>query len=261
MTRYDKSPYREMPADLIDGFTVNNTIPVLNEWYDESRYTPVGIDFEKDRPKWTTEFLNKYFSLIKPNFSIVAPENFCPYGNDVAEEMSGVLVSNNITNREVAVVGTLRPWIESLLFNLGNKITVVEYNPPICSDQRLSIINYCEFINQDVLYDCIVSYSSVEHSGLGRYGDELNPLGDVIAMNHMYEKIKTGGKLIWGAPVGIDCLVWNAHRIYGEKRLDMIFENFMKSEVNQESMKRLKKISLSIQNIGNFVQPISVFEK
>ncbi len=28
----------------------------------------------------------------------------------------------------------------------------------------------------------MVSFSSLEHSGLGRYGDQLNPHGDLIAM-------------------------------------------------------------------------------
>ena len=31
-------------------------------------------------------------------------------------------------------------------------------------------------------FDIMVSFSSLEHSGLGRYGDELNPWGDLIAM-------------------------------------------------------------------------------
>ncbi len=31
-------------------------------------------------------------------------------------------------------------------------------------------------------FDIMVSFSSLEHSGLGRYGDELNPWGDLITM-------------------------------------------------------------------------------
>ena len=30
-------------------------------------------------------------------------------------------------------------------------------------------------------FDAVVSFSSIEHSGLGRYGDALNPWGDLIA--------------------------------------------------------------------------------
>ena len=31
-------------------------------------------------------------------------------------------------------------------------------------------------------FDAVVSFSSLEHSGLGRYGDGLNPYGDLITM-------------------------------------------------------------------------------
>jgi hypothetical protein len=32
--------------------------------------------------------------------------------------------------------------------------------------------------------------------------------------------------LFWGAPVGKDALVWNAHRVYGPRRLPLMFRNF-----------------------------------
>ena len=31
-------------------------------------------------------------------------------------------------------------------------------------------------------FDGMISFSSLEHSGLGRYGDGLNPYGDLITM-------------------------------------------------------------------------------
>ena len=34
---------------------------------------------------------------------------------------------------------------------------------------------------QNLNFDAVVSFSSIEHSGLGRYGDALNPWGDLIA--------------------------------------------------------------------------------
>ncbi len=30
-------------------------------------------------------------------------------------------------------------------------------------------------------FDTVVSFSSIEHSGLGRYGDGLNPWADLVA--------------------------------------------------------------------------------
>jgi hypothetical protein len=44
-------------------------------------------------------------------------------------------------------------------------------------DFRMSFLN-----NTLGSFDAIVTFSSIEHSGLGRYGDALNPWGDIIAI-------------------------------------------------------------------------------
>ena len=45
-------------------------------------------------------------------------------------------------------------------------------------------------------------------------------------MNIIYKNLLPNGLLIWGAPVGKDALVWNAHRVYGPERLPLLFRNF-----------------------------------
>jgi hypothetical protein len=47
-------------------------------------------------------------------------------------------------------------------------------------------------------FDAIVTFSSVEHSGLGRYGDALNPWGDIIAIARAWCVTKQGGSLTIG---------------------------------------------------------------
>ena len=108
--------------------------------------------------------------------------------------------------------------------NFGAKeVTTVEYNVPICDHHILKSISYKEFCNSSEKYDAIVSYSSIEHSGLGRYGDALNANGDIETMEQIYKSLTDGGLCFVGFPVGKDCLVWNAHRIYGEIRLKMMY--------------------------------------
>ena len=53
-------------------------------------------------------------------------------------------------------------------------------------------------------FDGVVTYSSLEHSGLGRYGDQLNPWGDLIAMSKAWCLTKTGGRMLIGVPTGPD---------------------------------------------------------
>lgn len=55
----------------------------------------------------------------------------------------------------------------------------------------------------------------VEHVGLGRYGDPLDPDGDLKAMSELARVLAPGGTLLFVVPVGVPRIVFNAHRIYG----------------------------------------------
>jgi SAM-dependent methyltransferase len=54
----------------------------------------------------------------------------------------------------------------------------------------------------------------VEHVGLGRYGDPLDPEGDRKAMSELARVISPGGSLLFVVPVGRPRVCFNAHRIY-----------------------------------------------
>lgn len=53
----------------------------------------------------------------------------------------------------------------------------------------------------------------VEHVGLGRYGDVLDPTGTTNALRELGRVVAPGGQLLVSTPVGRARTVWNAHRI------------------------------------------------
>ena len=55
-------------------------------------------------------------------------------------------------------------------------------------------------------FDVIVSFSSLEHSGLGRYGDGLNPWADLMAMAKAWCVVKPDGLALVGVPAGEDMI-------------------------------------------------------
>lgn len=59
----------------------------------------------------------------------------------------------------------------------------------------------------------------VEHVGLGRYGDRLDPRGDHLAMSELQRVLAPGGQLLFVVPVGQPRVVFNAHRIYDFKQI------------------------------------------
>ena len=55
----------------------------------------------------------------------------------------------------------------------------------------------------------------VEHVGLGRYGDVIDPDGDLRAMAELSRVLAPGGSLLFVVPAGRPRVQFNAHRIYG----------------------------------------------
>jgi len=54
----------------------------------------------------------------------------------------------------------------------------------------------------------------IEHIGLGRYGDALDPNGDLQAIRELVRVLSPGGNLLVAVPVGRPRIQFNAHRIY-----------------------------------------------
>lgn len=63
----------------------------------------------------------------------------------------------------------------------------------------------------------------VEHVGLGRYGDPLDPDGDLKAIAELKRVLSVGGNLLFVVPVGTPKVMFNAHRIYSYEQVMSFF--------------------------------------
>lgn len=74
----------------------------------------------------------------------------------------------------------------------------------------------------------------VEHVGLGRYGDQLDPDGDLKAIAELKRVLAPGGLLLFVVPVGgLSKIMFNAHRIY---RYDQITEYFKDLDLYESAL-------------------------
>ncbi len=63
--------------------------------------------------------------------------------------------------------------------------------------------------------DSLSCMHTIEHVGLGRYGDPIDPKGDIKAIEEIKRVLKSGGSFLYVAPIGKKALIeFNAHRIY-----------------------------------------------
>ncbi|GJP64350.1 hypothetical protein CLOP_g21356 [Closterium sp. NIES-67] len=137
-----------------------------------------------------------------------------------------------VKGKSVLVIGSQVPWLEGMLlaFNAGS-ITTVDFNKPIADYPGLRQWDIAELDATDETFDVAVSYSSLEHDGLGRYGDPLNPDGDMHRMAKIRGLLNPGGLFLLGVPVGNDTLVFNAHRVYGPIRMPLLLKGWQMLDV------------------------------
>lgn len=64
---------------------------------------------------------------------------------------------------------------------------------------------------------------TIEHIGLGRYGDKLDPEGDVRSIEELKRVLAPGGSLLFVTPVGKPKVEFNAHRIYSFEQIKEYF--------------------------------------
>lgn len=55
---------------------------------------------------------------------------------------------------------------------------------------------------------------SLEHFGLGRYGDPINPEACFMCFDNIQKKLKKGGNLYISLPIGKERVEFNAHRVF-----------------------------------------------
>lgn len=77
---------------------------------------------------------------------------------------------------------------------------------------------------EDNSIESISCMHTIEHIGLGRYGDPIDPEADLKAIRELIRVTKPGGSIIFVTPIGGSAKIeYNAHRIY---TYDYILEYF-----------------------------------
>ena len=83
----------------------------------------------------------------------------------------------------------------------------------------------------------------LEHIGLGRYGDPIDPQGDIKAMTELERVLAPSGDLLIAVPVGQPRLRFNAHRIYSYEQIISAFSQLELVEFSLISEKKHGLIS------------------
>lgn len=79
---------------------------------------------------------------------------------------------------------------------------------------------------EDKSIESISCMHTIEHIGLGRYGDPIDPFADIKAINELKRVTKSNGNILFVVPVGGKPRIeFNAHRIYTYSQIIEFFSD------------------------------------
>ena len=164
--------------------------------------------------KWTKEDIDKKAELCSKG------ELPGTYGVIETRNLMVALEKIYLRDASVLVIGSERPWVEACALSRGaRKVTTLEYGKIISLHPQVHTLTPAQMRADPErfleAFDAVITYSSVEHSGLGRYGDAMNPWGDRQAVARAWCMTKKEGRLALAVPWcdNKDGIAYNAHRM------------------------------------------------
>ena len=215
------------PADLYAAFTMNGLIKVALH---ERTKKEVRADLVSKPTVWGRGW------RVCPMWRWQHP----PYRRESHQLYALLNRYTSAIKRKVGlVVGSREPWIECYLLHLGAaRVVTLEYGRVGVQHAHLEAVTPAElssrFFAGNVSFDFAVSFSSLEHSGLTRYGDAANPYGDLEAVAQIHCVTAPHALLFVGVPMHFnqDWLWWPMGRVYGRHRLPHFTANWNCSDAH-----------------------------
>jgi hypothetical protein len=201
-------------------------VPFQKEGYDE-RLSQEDIEAEKFKADQ-----KKFYSISGPHHNIPRDTMFCPgdaTGNSNFDahyvyhtSWAARRLIKSPTNLHVDIGSDIRFCTIASAFQ---QILFLDFRPLQIQLQGLQT-GRTNLLNLDFTSSSVTSLSCmhvVEHVGLGRYGDAIDPLGSEKAMKELQRILCSEGLLYFVVPVGTSKIVFHAHRIFDPKYILEIF--------------------------------------
>ena len=168
--------------------------------------------------RWSAELVDELTSLASRGERI-NPADY-PYA---ALLLYRALDDYPVRQKDVLVVGSVSPWVEAIALSRGARsVTTVDYMLPESQSPRIQLVPMQQLRERPAAFDIVLSFSSVEHDGLGRYGDPIDPTGDIAAVGEFAMLLRPGGTLYLGLPVGAEGRATQGQRIYNQRRFEKV---------------------------------------
>jgi hypothetical protein len=178
----ERRMFREALGDTADDFSWGNELPILTEKNEASGGLGAYLLQDLTVARWIREDApTKHF--------------------DVGSRIDG-FVCNVAAFREIEVID-IRPAPGEIPGVAFHQCDIMGKCPP-------------EWENSMPSLSCL---HTIEHFGLGRYGDPIDPLGHEKGIARLKAMVMPGGLLYLSTPIGTQRIEFNAHRIFAATTL------------------------------------------
>lgn len=197
-------PVNKIPTDLYNEFTENGTIRVEYIYYN---------DKTKDSSTDDKTIINRYIKKSELDQWLIKISKDEPIGSYDDQELKRTMfkMSDVLKGKTMAVIGTISVWVEAIALAIScSKITSFDYTRNKYEQKELEWLHVNDYLENSLKnrlyenYDNAASFSSLEHAGLGRFGDPLSPNGDIDAVRQVHCMLKKGGLFFLAIPVSED---------------------------------------------------------
>jgi len=138
------------------------------------------------------------------------------------------LREHGFTGKSLFDVGSATSPLPGVVAALGNRVVCVDIRRWPMVWPGLTTVEGSIFDAKlpEGSFDGATCISTIEHVGLGRFGDQPDPEGDLACMRRIRELLRPGGLVVLSMPYGRPTVVFPAHRVYSSFRVQSLAEGF-----------------------------------
>jgi hypothetical protein len=266
-TLEQSSPPEQPPAQWLDEFTMHGRFPLVNDYVNVSGEAQAGSALTTETRNgnvvtrgWSRDKINALMSRAQDGATNTSLGRafWSRYTHLNRELWAGLHraihgpdapYTGRPTSKNILVIGSQTPWVEGLCLGAGaGHVYTLEYGKLATDHPDVTVLTPEEFLARGragtLKIDVVVTASSLEHAGLGRYSDGLNPWGDVLALARAWCVSSAHARLVIAVPTsrsakgheafteeqaktyGQDVLAWNSQRTYGPVRYPYLTTNW-----------------------------------
>lgn len=185
----------------------------------------------KDLKEYVSLDLNKEFSLDEKDFLLIYEDSENAASIDIHYFLMDLAMARMVIKNSPAEHYDIGSRVDGFITHLlasNISVTLLDIRPFPINVNGLKFIQTDATNLENIENNSLSSLSSlhaIEHFGLGRYGDPIDPDAWKKALRAMQSKMKSGGRIYLGVPIGNTAKIcFNAHRVFTPRQIIEQFE-------------------------------------